>query len=95
MESGHFRGYSGWVFIALGTYNFAAAAEFPMVGVNGIALIFYHLWGLPIGRTAMLLNIPCPALLQGAWTAVFSQVCADHSYYLIPHGLCCPSVSSL
>lgn len=48
----------GGIFIALGTYNFAAAAEFPMVGVNGIALIFYQLWGLPIGRTAMLLNIP-------------------------------------
>lgn len=48
----------GGIFIALGTYNFAAAAEFPMVGVNGIALIFYQLWGLPIGRSAMLLNIP-------------------------------------
>lgn len=48
----------GGIFIALGTYNFAAAAEFPMVGVNGIALIFYQLWELPIGRTAMLLNIP-------------------------------------
>lgn len=48
----------GGIFIALGTYNFAAAAEFPMVGVNGIALIFYQLWGLPIGCTAMLLNIP-------------------------------------
>ena len=48
----------GGIFIALGTYNFAAATEFPMVGVNGIALIFYQLWGLPIGRTAMLLNIP-------------------------------------
>lgn len=48
----------GGIFIALGTYNFAAAAEFPMVGVNGIALVFYQLWGLPIGRTAMLLNIP-------------------------------------
>lgn len=48
----------GGIFIALGTYNFAAASEFPMVGVNGIALIFYHLWDLPIGRTAMILNIP-------------------------------------
>lgn len=52
----------GGIFIALGTYNFAAAAEFPMVGVNGIALIFYHLWGLPIGRTAMILNIPIALL---------------------------------
>lgn len=48
----------GGILIALGTYNFAAAAEFPVAGVNGIALIFYHLWGLPIGRVALLLNIP-------------------------------------
>ena len=48
----------GGILIALGTYNFAALAEFPMAGLNGIALIFYHLFGLPIGRTALLLNIP-------------------------------------
>ena len=29
-----------------------------MVGFNGIALIFYHLFGWPIGTTALLLNIP-------------------------------------
>ena len=48
----------GGVLIALDTYNFAAASEFPVVGLNGIALIFYHLWGLPIGKVALLLNIP-------------------------------------
>ena len=35
----------GGILIALGTYNFAAAANFPMVGINGIALIFYHIFG--------------------------------------------------
>ena len=44
--------------IALGTYNFATAAKFPMSGFNGIGLIFYHLWGLPIGIVALVLNIP-------------------------------------
>lgn len=48
----------GGIFIAVGTYNFAAAAEFPVVGLNGIALIFYHLFGWPIGRVALILNIP-------------------------------------
>ena len=48
----------GGVLIALATYNFAAASEFPVVGLNGIALIFYHLWGLPIGKVALILNIP-------------------------------------
>ena len=28
------------VLIALGTYNFATAAKFPMSGFNGIGLIF-------------------------------------------------------
>lgn len=50
--------FAGGILIALGTYNFAAAANFPMVGLNGIALIFYHLFGTPIGLVAMLLNIP-------------------------------------
>ena len=44
--------------IAAGTYNFAAASEFPLVGFNGIGLILYHLFGLPIGTVAILLNIP-------------------------------------
>ncbi len=47
--------------IAAGTYNFAVMANFPMVGVNGIALIFYHLFGTPIGLMAVLLNIPIAA----------------------------------
>lgn len=33
----------GGILIAVGTYNFAATAEFPMVGFNGIGLILYHL----------------------------------------------------
>ena len=48
----------GGILISIGVYNFAAAAKFPMVGFNGIALIFYHLFGWPIGTTALLLNIP-------------------------------------
>lgn len=48
----------GGILIAVGAYNFAAASQFPMAGINGIALIFYHLFNLPIGRVAILLNIP-------------------------------------
>ena len=44
--------------IAIGVYNFASAAEFPMAGLSGIALIFYYLFGTPIGIVSMLLNIP-------------------------------------
>lgn len=49
---------AGGILIAAGTYNFAASADFPMVGINGIALILYHLFGTPIGLVAFLLNIP-------------------------------------
>ena len=40
----------GGILIAVGVYNFAAAAKFPMAGVNGIALIFYQLFGLNSGK---------------------------------------------
>ena len=48
----------GSFFIAIGVYNFAAASEFPVTGVSGIALVFYYYWHLPIGLMTMALNIP-------------------------------------
>ena len=48
--------------IAAGLYNFAAAQGFPMVGFNGVALILYQLFGLPIGTTVFVLNIPAVLL---------------------------------
>ncbi len=44
--------------IGFGTYNFTVALEFPMVGIGGVALIFYHLFNIPIGVSSMVLNIP-------------------------------------
>ena len=37
---------------------FAVNAEFPMTGFSGIALIFNRLFGLPIGTTIIIINIP-------------------------------------
>ena len=48
----------GSLLIAVGIYNFAAASEFPVSGVTGIALVFYFYWGLPIGAVTLVLNIP-------------------------------------
>lgn len=48
----------GSLLIAIGIYNFAAASEFPVTGVSGIALVFYYYWHLPIGLVTMMLNIP-------------------------------------
>ncbi len=48
----------GAILIAAGVYNFAAVQGFPMVGFNGIGLILYQLFQIPIGVTVLLLNIP-------------------------------------
>lgn len=50
--------FIGCMLIAIGIYNFAAASEFPVSGISGIAMIFYHFWGLPIGIMTVILNIP-------------------------------------
>lgn len=44
--------------IAIGMYNFALNANFPVAGFSGIAIILYHLVGLPIGAGTIVLNIP-------------------------------------
>lgn len=49
---------AGGMLIAIGVYNFAANAGFPVAGISGIALIFYHLFGLPIGTVTLALNVP-------------------------------------
>lgn len=84
----------GGILIALGTYNFAALAQFPIAGLNGIALIFYHLWGLPIGRTALLLNIPIALIcfpilgrqyfLRSVRTIIITSVIMDYLAPLFP-----------
>ncbi len=48
----------GGILIALGIYNFALHANFPVAGFSGIAIILYHIFGLPIGIGTILLNVP-------------------------------------
>ena len=48
----------GSLLVAVSIYNFAAAAEFPMTGFSGIALILYRLFRIPLGLSNVLLNIP-------------------------------------
>ena len=40
--------------IAVGIYNFALNANFPVAGFSGIAIVLYHLCGLPVGADASL-----------------------------------------
>ena len=48
----------GSLLVAVSIYNFAAAAQFPMTGFSGIALILYRLFRIPLGLSNILLNIP-------------------------------------
>ncbi|MBR5047594.1 MAG: YitT family protein, partial [Eubacterium sp.] len=52
----------GNTLLAAATYNVAAAQGFPLSGFNGIAMVFYRLFQMPIGLTVLVLNI-IPALL--------------------------------
>lgn len=48
----------GSFFVAIGVYNFAVASGFPVAGISGIAIIFYHFFQIPIGVMTVILNIP-------------------------------------
>lgn len=48
----------GGLLIAIGVYNFAVTSGFPVAGISGIAIIFYHFFKIPIGIMTVVLNIP-------------------------------------
>lgn len=48
----------GGLLLALAVYNFASNAGFPVAGISGVALIIYHLTGLPMGAVTLALNVP-------------------------------------
>ena len=52
----------GSMLIAVGVYNFAVQAEFPMTGFSGISIILYRFLDVPIGLSTVLLNIPVALL---------------------------------
>lgn len=43
---------------AAGIYSFAVAAEVPVTGIAGISSILYRLFGLPMGLSNVLINVP-------------------------------------
>lgn len=65
-----------------------------MSGFNGIGLIFYHLWGLPIGAVVLILNIPTALLcykalgkgfmLRSAKSIVITSAIMDYVAPLLP-----------
>ena len=53
---------AGGMLVAVGVYNFALHANFPVAGFSGIAIILYHLLRLPVGIGTILLNLPVALL---------------------------------
>ena len=80
--------------IALGIYNFALHANFPVAGFSGIAIILYHLLGLPVGIGTILLNIPVAVLcykflgrmffLKSLKSVIITSVMMDYAAPLLP-----------
>lgn len=52
----------GSFIVAIGIYNFAVQATFPMTGFSGISIILYRLFNIPIGLSTVFLNIPLAIL---------------------------------
>ena len=63
----------GSAFIAGGIYNFAVQAGFPMTGFSGISIILYQLFGVPIGFSTILLNIPVAILTASVHSRLLSS----------------------
>lgn len=53
---------AGGMLISVGLYNFALHANFPVAGFSGIAIILYHLFGIPVGLGILILNVPVAAI---------------------------------
>ena len=64
----------GGILVAVALDSFAVNAEFPLTGFSGIALIFNRLFGLPLGATIVVLNIPLALLCYSCWERDFSSV---------------------
>lgn len=84
----------GGLLVAIGVYNFAVASEFPMSGVSGIAMVFYHFWRLPIGFMILVMNIPIVLacykilgkyfMLKSMKTIIISTILMDYVAPLLP-----------
>lgn len=76
---------------AAGIYSFAVAAEVPVTGIAGICAILYRLFGIPMGLSNVLINIPiilCTYKLLGRSFFICSVYCmvlfAIFTDYLLP-----------
>ena len=76
--------------IAIGIYNFALNANFPVAGFSGIAIILYHLFGIPVGAGTILLNIPVSILCYK-----FLCFSKNNDHFISFNGLCSTAASGI
>lgn len=84
----------GSILIAIGIYNFAVYAKFPMTGFSGISIILYRLMQIPIGASTIVLNIPVAILcykllgrkffLRSVRCMIISSVFIDYVAPMLP-----------
>ena len=82
------------IIIAIGVYNFALNANFPVAGFSGIAIVLYHLFGIPVGAGTIILNIPVAIFcykflgktffLKSVKSMIISSVLMDYVAPLFP-----------
>lgn len=80
--------------IAVGIYNFALYANFPVAGFSGVAIILYHLLGIPVGAGTIILNVPVAVFcykflgrtffLKSVKTMIISSFLMDYVSPLLP-----------
>lgn len=85
--------FAGMV-IAIGIYNFALNANFPVAGFSGMAIILCHLLGIPVGAGTILLNVPVAVFcykflgrtffLKSVKTTIISSILMDYVSPLLP-----------
>ena len=85
--------FAGMV-IAIGIYNFALNANFPVAGFSGMAIILYHLLVIPVGAGTILLNVPVAVFcykflgrtffLKSVKTTIISSILMDYVSPLLP-----------
>ena len=82
--------------IAVGIYNFALNADFPVAGFSGIAIILYHLFGLPVGAGTIILNVPVAIFCyKFLGKVIFLKVHEIDDHFIITDGLRSTTVSGL
>lgn len=80
--------------IGIGLQNFAINAAFPVAGFSGVAIVLFHLIGLPVGLGTIILNVPVAILcfrflgknffFKSVKTIIITSVIIDYIAPLFP-----------